>query len=97
MWAVINYQSMFLIQKSQRACVFKVDLFTYKPHFYIFNCDLILYGRKCFIGLDFLLMFLAQFVNILGSCFVAFRATQTRKVLCLYFRDGSGNEIAFWF
>lgn len=66
MWAFINPQSVFSIQKSQRACVFTVDLFsTYKPHLYVFNCDLILHKRKCFTGSDFLLTFLSRFINIL--------------------------------
>ena len=64
----INHQSVFLIQKSQGACVFKVDLFsTYDSYLYILDCDFILYKRKSFIGSDFLLMFLSYFVNILGS------------------------------
>ena len=94
----INHQSVFLIQKSQGACVFKVDLFsTYDSYLYILDCDFILYKIKYFIGSDFLLMFLSYFVNILGSCFIAFRDIKTRKMLCLHFMDGNGNEIAFWF
>ena len=98
MWVSINHQSVLLIQKSQEACVFKVYLYsTYNSYLYIFACHLILYKRKYFIGSDFLLMFLSHFVNILGSCFIAFRVIQTRKMLCLHFIDGNGNEIAFWF